>query len=143
MPSQPSERVAVVGAIDPALRDNTTVTSDAVDMSKFHEAMFVLLIGATDIAVDAKLQESDASAGTYTDISGKAIAQATSTDDNKQWVINLKSHELTPTKRYARLSVTVGDGTTGAHTAAVALGMRPRFGPASDDDHADVDEIVS
>jgi hypothetical protein len=144
MHSQPSERAAVVGKIDPALRDDTTANTGAIDMSKFHEVMFILQVGATDITVDAKLQEdSDSGFGSASDISGKAIGQASATDDNKVWIINLKSDELTPSKRYARMLITVGDGTSGAYTSAVALGMRPRFGPASDDDLATVDEIVT
>ena len=148
MQSQPSERAAVVGKIDPALRDNTTADTDVVDMSKFAEAMFVFQCGATDITVDFKLLESDASGGTYTDISGKSITQFAATDDNKVAVINLKAEELgqgvgTAAKRYVKGRITVGDGTTGAYTAALALGMKPRFAPASDDDLAAVAQIVT
>jgi hypothetical protein len=123
--------------------DNSNKTSDAVDMSKFREAMFVLLIGATDITVDAKLEESNASdfSSGVSDISGKAIGQAAATDDNKVWVINLKAEECS--KRYVRLKVTTGDGTTGAYQAAVGLALKPAFGPASDDDLSAVDEIVT
>ena len=137
----PREAVAVVGAIDPALRDDATVTSDSVDMSYWQQALFVLLVGATDITVDAKIQVS-ADNSSWSDLSGKAIGQVAATDDNKQWVLDLRAAVLGSSYRYARLSVTVGNGTTGAYTAAVALGVLPRQYPASDYDHADVDEIV-
>ena len=65
-------------------------------------------------------------------------------DDNKQVVFNLKSEELTVNSGYthAALSVTVANGTTNI-LGAVALAMRPRFGPANDDDLASVAEIVT
>ncbi|HXG12259.1 MAG TPA: hypothetical protein VNK04_21065 [Gemmataceae bacterium] len=143
MQSQPSERAAVVGKIDPQLVDNATKTTEAVDMAKFGSALFILLVGATDITVDAKLEESNAFdfGSGVSDISGKAIGQAAATDDNKVWIINLKAEECS--KRYVRLKVTTGDGASGAYQAAVALGLDPRFGPASDDDLTAVDEIVT
>src|SRR5687768_16065791 len=113
MSSQPSEHAGIVATIDPANHNNSTQTSDAVDMSKFHEALFILIAGAIDSTVDFKLQESDASGGSYSDISGKAITQETGGhDDNKQWVINLKSDELSASNPYVKASVTLGNGTT-------------------------------
>ena len=138
----PSERAAVVARTNPANINNSTVLSDAVDMSKFHEAMFIILIGACDAAITAKLTESDASGGTYTDITGKAITALGGSDDNKQVVINLKSSDLTPSKRYVKLSITCANGTTNI-VGSVALGMKPRFGPSSDDDLTTVAEIVA
>ena len=146
MQSQPSERAAVVATIDPANYNNSTQNSDYVDMSKFHEAMFVVLLGAVDSTVDFKLRESrDTSATGEQDISGKAITQFTASDDNKQAVINLKSEELTaqPSQyRYVRARLTVGNGTTNI-VSVIAFGMRPRIGPASDDKLSDTAQIVT
>lgn len=143
MHSQPSERAAIVATIDPANHNNSTQTSDAVDMSKFHEAMFILLAGAIDSTIDFKLQSDDNSGfTTAADISGKAITQETGgDDDNKQWLINLKAEELAAGERYARASVTLGNGTTNI-VGLVALGLKPRFGPASDDDLSSVSQII-
>jgi len=143
MHSQPSERVAVVSVIDPANLNNATTVGDAVDMSDFHEAIFILAMGAVDSTIDFKLTESATSGGVYTDISGKAITQETGgDDDNLQWVINLKAVELGSGMRYVKPSVTVGNGTTNLG-CVVGLGLRPRYGPASDDDLASVDQIVT
>ena len=146
MQSQPSERVAVVGTVDPQTVANTEKLTDAVDMSKFEEAMFILLLG--DMAaetIDFKLMESDASGGTYTDISGKAITQLAAhatNNDNEQYIINLKASELGAGKRYVKGRVITG-GATGGPACVVALGLAPRYGPASDDDLSSVGEIVT
>jgi hypothetical protein len=138
----PYERAAVVATTDPANINGSTVTSDAVDMSKYHEALFIILLGAVDAAITAKLQEASTSGGSYSDISGKAITALGGSDDNKQVVINLKSSELTPSKSFVKLSITSASGTTNI-VGSVALGMRPRFGPGSDDDLSSVAEIVA
>ncbi|HYV40100.1 MAG TPA: hypothetical protein VE988_30720 [Gemmataceae bacterium] len=142
MITQPYERAAVVATTDPANINNSTVTSDAVDMSKFHEALFIIILGAVDAAITAKLQESATAGGSYSDISGKAITALGGTDDNKQVVINLKSSEMTPSKSFVKLSITCANGTTNI-VGSVAIGMKPRFGPASDDDLSSVAEIVT
>jgi hypothetical protein len=143
MTSQPSERAAVVGTIDPANHNNSTPSSDVVDMSKFHEAVFILIAGAIDSTIDFKLEESADGSSGWTDISGKAITQETGgDDDNKQWVINLKSEEMAAGKRYVRATLTIGNGTTNI-VGLVALGLCPRFGPASDDDLASVSQVVT
>jgi hypothetical protein len=144
MMSQPSERAAVVGKIDPQLVDNNTVNSDYVDMSKFHEAMFIFSVGATDITVDALVREStNTSDGGGQTLSGKSITQLTASDDNKVAIINVKAEELSTGYRYLRGRMTVGDGTTGAYVSCIALGIKPRYGPSSDDDLAAVAQIVT
>ena len=49
MQAQPSEQVAVVAKVNPANNNNSAANSDAVDMSKFREAMFALILGAAAI----------------------------------------------------------------------------------------------
>jgi len=144
MSSQPSERAAVVGTVDPQTVNSTEKLTDAVDMSKWHEAMFICLLG--DMAaetIDFKVKESDASGGTYAALkSATQLAAHASNNDNKQIVINVKAEELSSGKRYLKGSLVTG-GATGGPACVVALGTVPRIGPASDDDLADVVEIVS
>jgi hypothetical protein len=146
MHSQPSERVAVVGKVSPANHNNSTVNTDYVDMSKFHEAMFVLLLGAAgsiDSTIDFLVREStDTSDTGGQTVSGKTITQFSGTDDTKVAVVNVKAAELSSGYRYLRGRATVGNGTTNI-IAVVALGMKPRFGPGSDDDLAAVAQIIT
>ena len=133
-----------MGQLMPLLRDNLTdQRTDAVDMGKFHEVMVVFMIGATDTTVDCNVKESPLSGGAYTLLSGKSALPLGGSDDNKIIVINVKSEELSPGMQFIKGEIDVGDGTTGANTAVLVLGMRPRFAPASEDDLAAVTQILT
>ena len=141
-----SQEMAVVGTIDPLLRDNATVKTDWIDMSKHQKCMFIIAVGATDITVDAKLREGlDSTGGSAQDITGKAITQLSATDDNKQAIIEVDASELDLADKYKFVScqLIVGDGTNGADTTVIALASRYRYDPASDADLASVVEIVA
>lgn len=146
MQSLPSERVAVIATVDPQTVANSEKLTDAVDMSKWEEVLFILLLG--DMAsetIDFKLQESATSGGSYTDISGKAATQLSahaSNNDNKQIVINLKASELSSGMRYVKGRAITG-GATGGPACVIALGVKPRYAPGSDDDLSSVAEIVA
>lgn len=145
--AQPSEKAAVVAIIDPQQLANgaNTLNSDYVDMSKFAEALFIFMTGTIDTTVDCSVRESDDTGGTNEGtLSGKTATQLAASRDNKQVVINVKADELGAGKRYVRGRLVVNAGGAGTNSvAALALGLAPRFGPASDDDLADVDEIVT
>ena len=101
--NQPTEEIIVAGTIDPANYNNSTQTTDYVDMQKFQEAMFILKLGAVDSTVDFKLREAKDTGGTgEQDIAGKAITQFQATDDNKIAVINYKAEHLSTGYRYVR-----------------------------------------
>ena len=143
MQSQPSERIAVVATIDPVDVNNAASGSDAVDMSKFREAMFIGLTGvmAASSTLDIKLQESILGTSTWVDLSGKSITQLVNTDDNKQVVLNVKAEELSNGYRYVRAYQ-----TPSAHSiiaAVVGVGLKPVYGPANDDDLSTVAQIVT
>jgi hypothetical protein len=84
------ERFGVVSTIDPANLNNATSNGDYVDMSKFHEIIAVLQLGAIDSTVDFSLRQSDDTSGTNEAVvSGKSITQLTGgTQDNNTYVIS-------------------------------------------------------
>jgi hypothetical protein len=131
------------GQVVPLLRDNTAVGSaPGVDFTLFNRAMFVLMIGASDITVDAKLQEdNDSGFGSPIDIASKAITQASATDDNHVWIIELEASEMT--ERYARMLVTVGNGAAGSDVAVLALGLDPVTGAGTVAQDSIVDQVVT
>src|SRR5947207_14285352 len=103
MTSQPTERAIVVGKIDPANNNNSTVNTDYVDMSKFHEALFIFQLGAVDSTVDCLVRESTSTSdGGGQTLSGKTATQLTASDDNKIVMISVKSEELSNGYRYLR-----------------------------------------
>lgn len=150
----PSEVAAVVGVIDPDAYAPAEVTGDAVDMSEWHAAMGVLMIGdlGTDGTVIMKWEQATTAGGVYKDVSGATTAsytQASPNASNQQVKLDLRAEDLDIENgyRYARLSVTVGDTSSPesatSDIAAVAFGVWPKVGIASASDLASVDEIVS
>jgi len=140
-----SERAAVLGRIDPDAIAAGTVLSEAVDMSLWGRLMVIVQSGdlGASATLNAKLTESDASGGTYTDIAGKAITQLTQagSGSDKVAIIELRNDELGEDKRYVKLSMTVGTATSEA--SAVILGFDPRYEPAHANDIAAVAQIVN
>jgi len=141
-----SERVAVVGVIDPdAHTANATYNklTDAIDMSKWGRVAFIVMAGDVEDTgtVDFKVTECATSGGTYADVSGKAITQLDTDDDGKQAVVEVLSDELGSGKRY--LKGALKTATAASDVAVIALGLDAREEPASGSDLASVDEIVT
>lgn len=144
----PSEKVAVLGTIDPDAYTAATYTSDYANCGLFNKLMAIIEVGTlgSSATIDAKLRQAQDSSGTgVKDITGKAITQLTQagTDDDKQAIINLDASELDVENgfEYVQISLTVGTATSDC--GAILLGLEPRFGPANDNDLSSVDEIVS
>lgn len=150
----PSELCAVVATIDPDANDQTTVTSDWVDMDDWDQVAAIVMVGvtATGATLDAEVQQATSAAGAGAkSISGKSITQLTKagSDDDKQAIINVRAEELDTANsyRYVALKMTPGDTANSPDTAAidsagVILGFGPRY-LAADADLASVDEIVN
>ena len=141
-----TQGLAIVATVDPDATTAGAVNSDAVDMQKFNQAIFIVMAGTlgSSATLDMKLQDSDASGGTFTDITGFAITQLTQagTDDSdKQAAIVIRADQLNADARYVRAVVTVGTATS--DVAMIALGSDAVYKPASDYDLASVAELVS
>ena len=144
----PSDRVAVVGAIDPDATAAGTVTTGWVSIAQFASVMAVIMAGTlgSSATLDAKLEQATDSSGTGAkDVTGKAITQLTqgSPDgSDQQAIINCCQQDLDTDNDFAfvRLSVTVATATS--DVGALLLGFDPAYAPASDNDAASVAEIV-
>lgn len=146
MASYLTEKIAVVATIDPDAYTTGAQTSDRVDMSKFQEVAFIVEVGAlgSSATIDFKVQEcTAATAGTATDLAGKAITQLTQagTDSDKQAIVNVRAEELSAGYRWLQGILTVGVATSDC--GMIAIAGEPVYGPASDNDLASVDEIVT
>lgn len=143
-----TDQVALLGAIDADAYTAATYTTGWVAAGEF--AQIAGLVAAGDLGasatLDAKLQQATDGSGTGAkDVSGTSITQLTQagTDSNKQVWINLNpaALDLDNGFGYVRLSMTVGTATSDA--AAYLFGYGPRNAPATDQDAATVDEVVS
>ncbi|MDB5458145.1 MAG: hypothetical protein JWP92_3730 [Caulobacter sp.] len=144
----PSARASVVGVIDPDAYAAGTYTTAWVDMQDWYALLAVPMVGdfvATGV-LNAKFQQAtDAAGAGVKDVVGGAITAMTQagTDDNKQALVNLLPSDLDYNAgfRFARFSATLS--TAGADFGAVVLGLSPRYGDATANDAATVDEVVS
>lgn len=123
-----------------ALVNNAAVTCTAIDTVGVKRVTFVVILGATDIALTAlKLTESDDDSsysdvsgsvfGTATNIDGTATSLPSSTDDNKVFVIDVAVNGLR--KRYLKPAITVGNGTNGAYVTVLALKSQNENAPST------------
>ncbi len=137
MTSRMSEKVQVVGSIDPDANAAGTLTTGFVSMAQFEELLAVIQAGdlGTSATLDAKLEQAQDASGTGVKaITGKAITQMTQagTDkSNKQALINMRAEELDRTNGFThvRLSMTVGTATS--DSSGVLLGMSSRYSPGA------------
>ena len=148
MTALPSEKMAIVATIDPDAYSASTYTSDYANTEYFHEYLAAIHVGtmATSSTVDAKLiQATSATGAGAKDITGKAITQLTEggTDSDKQALINLRTDELDVAGGFSFVAIQMTVATAASDSGAVLWGVQPRFGPASDNDLASVDEIVT
>lgn len=138
-----SERLAVVGAIDPDANAAGTFYTDAFDMSLFDEVFLVGLLGTsvtTGSHVFSAVEGTAAGTGSgFQALSGRSATALTSGDNDNQVVINVRASELSAGYRYVRGKLV--QTTAGADSAMVAIAGRPRFHPASNNDLASVAEI--
>lgn len=138
----PSNYVALAGALDSQLANNTALTSDWISMSDFHQVLFAVSVGATDTTVDVKVQSADDGSGTNAaDITGLSVTQLSATDDNKQVLIEVKADQVNTGDTHVAVVITIGNGATGANVSAVGLGFNGMYLPASAYDVASVAEI--
>ena len=142
--SNPTERLALVGVINPADLATTAASTAWVDMAKFAQLVGYVIGGALTGTLDAKFQQATSSAGAGAkDVTGKAMTQFAATDDNKQVQLNLRAEQLDMDNdfRYARLTVTPTGGTTNL-ASAVLFGVDPKYTPTSADDLTTVVQTV-
>jgi len=144
----PSDRVAVADAIDPTSQSAGALSTGWISMATFQSVMAIAIAGAlgSSATLDAKLEQASDSSGTgVKDVTGKAITQLTQagTDSNKQAVINCRAEELDIANGFTHVRLTMTVATAASLTSAVLLGLDPRYGAASDNDVASVDEIVA
>ena len=109
-----------------ALLDDTTATSNVVDLAGSKYCYIAVQLGATDIAMAAlKVQEADAKTDATTltsgaDITGLTYATAlpSATDDNKTYLFAFPTDGR---KRYVNVVATAGNGSTGTYLTATAI----------------------
>lgn len=145
MGAKPSEKVSVLGTVDPDANATGEFATDWCDMSKFQQIMFTVMAGiiVTTGTLDFKVQEAKTSTGgSAADLATGtlSITQMTTGDNDEQAVVNVEAEDLSDQFDFVRGVMTLT--TAGADAAVLAQGLLPRYGPASDNDLASVGEIT-
>lgn len=146
MSSLVSERVAVVGVIDPDANAAGTLTTGWISMAKYGALLAVIMAGDLGVSatIDAKLQQAQDASGTGAkDITGKAITQLTQagTDkSNKQAMINVRAEELDRNNGFTHVRLSMVTATATSDSGALVLGLDSRYGPP--DQGTSVAEII-
>lgn len=125
--------------LPPQLIDNSDFAGNVyVDTRGYNHARFIFVVGTVDAAIGStaegtapKIEECDTTDGSYTDVTGAALADAIgATEDDSLFAIDVdltKSH-----KRYMQVNAPhAGDGTTGCNLAIIAILSRPEIGPVT------------
>lgn len=141
-----SEDLAVVGVIDPDANVAGTYLTNAIDMSKFEEVIFIVMAGdlGTNATVAFSVKSSATAGGSYAALS-PAVALTTLTDagsdSNKQAIVRVRPAQLADGKQFIKGEMVVAVATSDC--GVIALAGAARSGPANKDDLATVDEIVN
>lgn len=142
-----SEKVALIGTIDPVTVANTETFTDVIDMSKFHQVLAIAFLG--DMAaetIDFKCYVCDSAGNNASAI--KSATQLTghaTNNDNSQIIIGVRGEDLLPQttyNRYVKFGLVTG-GATGGPAAVAVLGVDAKYGPAVDHDLSSVKEVVN
>lgn len=148
MSTLPTDNVAVVGYLAPISISATTLYTGYVPMKLFQKFLVALQVGVITGSgtLDAKIiaYTDGAGAGAY-DVPGAAITQLTGagSDSGKVALINFDKQLLAGNTAYTHFRVAVTAATAASVAGCVVLGVAPLYGPASANDAAIVDEIVS
>lgn len=138
----PAEQVAVA-EWSTGTANSTPLAGTAISLKNFGKALFIFRLG--DMAsetIDCVVETCDSNGSNNVTLKAATqLAASTSANDSKVIVIGVDANELTASgKQYVRGKITTGGATGGTCTIA-ALGLEPRYGPASGVDNSAVVEV--
>ena len=117
--------------------DGDLAGNNYVDTQGWVNAEFLIATGTVDAALGStaegnaiKLEECDTAGGSYSDVSGGALADAIAdTEDDKLFQIDINL-ATKPHKRYMRFNAPhAGFGANGVNAAAICILSKPEIGP--------------
>lgn len=138
-----TEKLAIVGTIDPATVANTEVFTDVVDVSKFHQVLGIALLGNLAAeTVDFKAYSCDSNGSNAAALkSATQLAAHASNNDNTQVAIGVRAEDMQASgKQYVKFGLVTG-GASGGPAAVLALGVDAKFQPASAANLASVQQL--
>ena len=135
----PIEASKIVILVPPETKNNGAfTTNNYVDVSGFSDALFLFVVGATDVIIGwtdtstpPLIEECDTAGGTYTAVSSAALSAVIgATDDNKIFGVFVdlrKTH-----KKYMRIKAPTAGDATGAAFCALCILSSAKRAPEAD-----------
>lgn len=124
-----SEKLAILGTIDPSSQAVGSVTSAWVKASDFHNLIALIDVGVfgASATVDANIQQATSNAGAGAKaITGKAITQLLAAGGNdRQATIEIHDQDLDSANGFEYIALNVIVGTAATLTSAVIFGGNP------------------
>lgn len=123
----------VVVLVPPQVKNNGAFDGNTyVDTSEANEALFLLAVGTTDVAIGSGddstepfIEECDTPGGSYEAVDGAALSAVIAADDDKVFGIHVDLRRTH--KRYMRINApTAGNNTGGALCAVCLLSRRAK-----------------
>ena len=144
------QNMKFVNMLYPQIKDDGDLADNTyADTAGWSHLRVLIQIGNLDIGLGSttegsapKIEECDTTGGSYTDVSGAALADAIGAgEDGKLFAIDIdltKSH-----KRYMQINAPhAGDGTNGVNASALGILSRPDVGPVNAAE-AGLEELIS
>ena len=143
--SKPSEKVGLLGVIDPDAYAAGTYVSTYAPIGLYHNALGVLHVGdmvATSTVTARMLQATDAAGTGAKVITGKLATTLTAagTDSNKQVLFNVSEHDLDHENGFAFVAIEVVVAMAASDMSAEVYGLDPKLGVVTQP--ATVDETL-
>ena len=123
----------VVVLVPPQVKNNGAFDGNTyVDTSEANEALFLLAVGTTDVAIGSGddstepfIEECDTPGGSYEAVDGAALSAVIAADDDKVFGIHVDLRRTH--KRYMRINApTAGNNTGGALCGVCLLSRRAK-----------------
>lgn len=145
---KPSDRIALVGVIDPDANAAGTLLTTWVPAALYSGFMAIVLAGDLGVngTIDAKLRQATDAAGTGAkDVTAKAITQLTQagTDrSNKRAIINLESEDLDHNNGFTYVALSMTGAIATSDSAGLLFGIDPKYPVTNSDTANGVIEVV-
>ena len=132
--------------VPPQIKDNGAPAGlTNIDTQGYSHLRCIIMLGVIDADMSAKpkMQESDTTGGSYTDITGAALANTPADGDDDE--INIIDIDLNYAhKRYIKCLLTAGNGTTGTNLTVLGKLSNPESGAKSGSaSQSNVNELVA
>lgn len=140
MTAQIGEELGIIGTIDPQSVAATSKQSAWIDVAKYPRLAAIVMVGARDGNITAKIEEATDSSGTGAqDLKTLTVIAAAS----KQAIVSAHHEELTLSTGYSHIRMDITTTGTANLISGLVLGGNARFKPVENHDATTVAQVLN